>query len=51
VLCALEPDIIGVRGAACVGGDRVKGRITEERVRKLVQIVKNCSKTCRNAAY
>ncbi|MDR3560299.1 MAG: (5-formylfuran-3-yl)methyl phosphate synthase [Negativicutes bacterium] len=34
VLQNLGPDIIGVRSAAC-GGDRLKGRVTAERVRAL----------------
>jgi (5-formylfuran-3-yl)methyl phosphate synthase len=38
-LCGLSVDIIGVRGAACTGGDRVNGRITKEKVAELVQIV------------
>ena len=38
-LCGLGVDIIGVRGAACTGGDRVNGRITMEKVAELVQIV------------
>ncbi|MCW4009645.1 MAG: hypothetical protein NWF05_03375 [Candidatus Bathyarchaeota archaeon] len=49
VLCALEPEIIGVRGAACVDGDRVEGHITKQRVHELVQILKNCSRPCRAA--
>ena len=40
-LCALGVDVIGVRGAVCTGGDRVKGRITYEKVRALVQALRN----------
>jgi uncharacterized protein (UPF0264 family) len=43
-LCALDVDVIGVRGAACTDGDRVKGRITFEKVHALVQAVKNAEK-------
>jgi hypothetical protein len=35
----LKPDVLGVRGAACEGGDRRSGRISEERVRMLKQIL------------
>ena len=43
-LCALDVDVIGIRGAACTGGDRVKGRITYEKVFGLVQVVRNTKK-------
>ncbi len=43
-LCELGADIIGVRGAACESGDRVKGRITKERVHELAQIIRNMEK-------
>ncbi|MEM2046814.1 MAG: (5-formylfuran-3-yl)methyl phosphate synthase [Candidatus Jordarchaeales archaeon] len=33
-------DIVGVRGAACDGGDRVRGRITSSRVRELVSLIR-----------
>ncbi|MBS7288145.1 MAG: hypothetical protein KIH01_05240 [Candidatus Freyarchaeota archaeon] len=33
-------DIVGVRGAACDGGDRIRGRITSLRVRELVAIIR-----------
>lgn len=39
VLKRLKPDVLGVRGAACEGGDRRSGRISEERVRMLKQIL------------
>lgn len=39
VLKPFEPDVIGVRGAACVGGDRKSGRISEECVRDLKKIL------------
>jgi len=35
-LAPIGPDLVGVRGAACVG-DRVGGRVDQERVRTLVQ--------------
>ena len=38
-LCSLGVDIIGVRGAACTGGDRVNGCVTKEKVAEIVQIV------------
>ncbi|MFB3888237.1 MAG: (5-formylfuran-3-yl)methyl phosphate synthase [Candidatus Bathyarchaeia archaeon] len=40
VLCNLGADVIGVRGAACTGGDRVHGRITREKVRQLARAVR-----------
>ncbi len=40
-LCSLGVDIIGLRGAACTGGDRLNGRITREAVAEIVHIVKN----------
>lgn len=33
------PDVIGVRGAACEGGNRERGRISVERVRKLKNLL------------
>jgi hypothetical protein len=35
----VAPDVIGVRGAACEGGDREKGRISEFRVRELKKLL------------
>jgi len=40
----LEADIVGLRGAACTGGDRVNGRITRETVRELADIIRNVKK-------
>jgi hypothetical protein len=40
VLCGLGVDIIGVRGAACAGGDRVTGHISKAKVSELAQIVR-----------
>jgi len=40
VLNALGADIAGLRGAACTGSDRVRGHITEQKVRELVSAVK-----------
>jgi uncharacterized protein (UPF0264 family) len=39
-LCAIGVDVVGLRSAACTGGDRVYGRITRENVRELAQIIK-----------
>jgi uncharacterized protein (UPF0264 family) len=41
ILCEIGVDIVGVRGAACNNGDRVKGRITREKVQELAQIIRN----------
>ena len=38
-ICAVQPDIVGIRGAAC-GGDRVAGRVSRERVASLVQCLR-----------
>lgn len=35
----LKPDVVGIRGAACEGGNRKKGKISEERVRMLKKIL------------
>jgi uncharacterized protein (UPF0264 family) len=40
-LCRLGVDVVGLRGAACTEGDRMHGRITREKVRELVQVVRN----------
>ena len=40
-LCSLGVDIIGLRGAACTGNDRLNGRITREAVTEIVKIIKN----------
>jgi len=40
----LEADIVGLRGAACTGGDRVNGRITRETVREIANVVKGLEK-------
>jgi uncharacterized protein (UPF0264 family) len=37
---ALKADIVGLRGAACTNGDRVKGQITRESVRELASIIR-----------
>lgn len=39
LLKQIDPDVIGVRGAACEGGDRKRGRISEKRVRKLKKLL------------
>ncbi len=43
-LCALGVDVIGMRGAACTGGDRTHGRITRGTVQEIVQLVRNAEK-------
>jgi uncharacterized protein (UPF0264 family) len=43
-LCALDADIVGVRGAACTSGDRVNGHIAREKVAALVQIIRDSEK-------
>jgi uncharacterized protein (UPF0264 family) len=40
VVHALGADIAGLRGAACTLSDRVNGKITRERVRELVEVVR-----------
>ena len=40
-LKSIEADIVGLRGAACTGGDRIYGRITRESVVELVQVIKS----------
>jgi uncharacterized protein (UPF0264 family) len=47
VLCNLGVDIVGVRGAACVAGDRVTGHVTKEKVQIIAQVIKNAQKPCR----
>jgi uncharacterized protein (UPF0264 family) len=44
VVYSLGADVAGVRGAACTLNDRVNGRITKEKVRELVEIVKRVEK-------
>ncbi|MHA1593260.1 MAG: (5-formylfuran-3-yl)methyl phosphate synthase [Candidatus Baldrarchaeia archaeon] len=40
-LCVkLGADVIGVRSAACTNGDRLRGRISKERVRLLAKVIK-----------
>lgn len=41
LLHTVGTDIIGVRGAACTNGDRKHGHITSQRVRDLIQTLKN----------
>jgi uncharacterized protein (UPF0264 family) len=36
--------VAGLRGAACTNSDRLKGYITEEKVRELVDVVKGAEK-------
>jgi uncharacterized protein (UPF0264 family) len=40
----LGADVIGLRGAACTLSDRVNGRITREKVRQLVEVVRRVEK-------
>ena len=44
VVYTLGADVAGLRGAACTLSDRVNGRITKEKVRELVEIVKRAEK-------
>jgi (5-formylfuran-3-yl)methyl phosphate synthase len=44
ILCGFGVDIAGLRGAACTNQDRVDGRITQQRVQGLVQIIKQAEK-------
>lgn len=37
---SLDPDIIGLRGAACTNNDRLKGKITSKRVKEIVDFFK-----------
>jgi uncharacterized protein (UPF0264 family) len=40
VVYTLGADVAGLRGAACTLSDRVNGRITREKVRELIELVK-----------
>jgi len=40
----LEPDVVGLRGAACANGDRVNGQITREKVQELASVLKHNGK-------
>jgi uncharacterized protein (UPF0264 family) len=44
VVHALGADVVGLRGAACTLSDRVNGRVTREKVRELVEVVKRVKK-------
>ncbi len=44
VVYGLGADIAGSRGAACTNNDRVKGQITENQVRELVQAIKQAER-------
>ncbi len=44
IIQELDADIVGLRGAACTGGDRVNGRITRETVRGLADIIRSVEK-------
>jgi uncharacterized protein (UPF0264 family) len=41
---ALGADVVGLRGAACTLSDRVNGRITREKVREIVEVLKRVEK-------
>jgi (5-formylfuran-3-yl)methyl phosphate synthase len=41
VVVNLGADIAGLRGAACINGDRVEGTITRQLVKELVEIVRD----------
>jgi uncharacterized protein (UPF0264 family) len=45
----LKADIIGLRGAACTGGDRVNGRIERKTVRELADMVRVIEKAAKVA--
>ena len=38
---ALGADIVGLRSAACTGGDRINGRVKRENVRELAEIIRH----------
>ena len=40
ILATLGVDIAGLRGAACTRSDRIKGHVTEQKVRQLVEAVR-----------
>ncbi len=44
VLKSAGADVVGLRGAACTGGDRVLGRITRENVLEIVQAMKSAER-------
>jgi uncharacterized protein (UPF0264 family) len=44
IICALDADVVGVRGAVCTLSDRVNGQITREKVRELVEVVRQTEK-------
>jgi hypothetical protein len=39
-LKTIQPDVVGIRGLACSGGDRNKGRISAERVRRIKDFIR-----------
>ncbi|MFQ6051260.1 MAG: (5-formylfuran-3-yl)methyl phosphate synthase [Candidatus Hydrothermarchaeota archaeon] len=41
LLKKLKPDIIGIRGAVCTGGDRDNGRITRDEVKKFLELIRD----------
>lgn len=45
VIYRLGADIVGLRGAACTRSDRVRGEMTRELVRELVEAVRQAEKT------
>ncbi|MEM1659088.1 MAG: (5-formylfuran-3-yl)methyl phosphate synthase [Candidatus Jordarchaeales archaeon] len=46
LIAKLGADIVGVRGAACDGNDRLRGRITSSKVRELVEVVRGACPRC-----
>ena len=44
IICALDADVVGVRGAVCTLSDRVNGQITRGKVRELVEVVRQTEK-------
>ena len=47
IVWGLSADIIGVRGAVCTKGDRVKGRVEKEKVREFVEEISLCGGTAK----
>lgn len=44
ILYDLGVDVVGMRGAACTGSDRIHGRITRGTVQEIVQLIQNVEK-------
>ncbi len=46
LICGIGADLVGLRGAACEGGDRVNGHVTQAKVAKIIQMVRNAKAEC-----